>query len=1119
MKSYAPRLTQLTAVVLSLSLSFSSIPFASAAGGARVLPIGARILTPVRPAPMSLPRGAAPAPVGLARTQIDRRQEAPITAKVRALAEEMNLDPSRPATAAEAHKLMNLAERLERRNSNTAHDVRRFAQMVIADQAGRAAALDAIYTGGKPASEAPAAALTGEREARQALGLKKSAGGVPAAYDVPLEKLRWSPDVESLPASTAEHPAPSGKVFARDRELKQMRAALQMDGKGYNLFLAGVKGSGRKTALRALLDELAPKMPTPGDLVTVTNPVDPSEPIQLDLPAGAGESFQAGLRELMIELSLELPKQLRSGPFAAQAKAMRAEVNQALNDLKSAAYDDIRAMKVGEKFGVEIDDSPVDERGVAVLNPVLTFEGRPIEDPQELIQQKRFTKEEWEKARREYESKAMPAFFSRLERLGEQQAEARAQAELQIKQAEALAAQNIISAKGRRLVQIAEVPVLTDAPGFKEWYERKAAEHRALEAELEEKKLEQGDVSLRFAFMSGERVATIPMYRGKPFESEEQFRAVSAETKAALEAMKPAAMAVAEAFETKHRDFHETRDREEAEFRRAYENGLTPAQKKVLQTINMLVSRWASDHEMFMHGPQTHMHSSEAGPELHVSPAERFRADVLRANKAGSGAPVVYEMHPTVASLTGKMEDEPMEAGGRRIMPPGGPKMKGGALLKAHGGYLVVDAYNALTTPGVWDVLMKAVDRGEIEIGSGSPLAALYSQGYKVENNRVKLILTGSQFIKDILRDDPQFDKNFRGGIVEFDERMDYDGPGGVVHASYLDFFKKAVVESAGQILDVTRDGLQAAFEYLAEVGGSHSRLSIVFGDAFRLLKEATQLAKETGKAQVDREVWQAAVRNAAERESIYKRQQHRYLASDQNEIRTTGSKVGQINGLVVYGEGGYGGPSAITASVSYNPEGGFEIVSTDRLARLAGSSMIKSLETVQAYIMNRFGPMNLRVSVQFEQAYGGIDGDSATLAMLTVVLSAIAQAPVYQNRAITGSMGQLGGNAQVIGGPNEKSDVLVIAKARGHATKEDPFVMVLPHKNVRNLALSDEKLQMVKDGAAKLRAVHNEDQAIEEMTGLDRAEVDRRVRSGYKAIVKAAKSAASREKSKTKKK
>ncbi len=462
----------------------------------------------------------------------------------------------------------------------------------------------------------------------------------------------------------------------------------------------------------------------------------------------------------------------------------------------------------------------------------------------------------------------------------------------------------------------------------------------------------------------------------------------------------------------------------------------------------------------------------------------RFRVNVIIANDPEAGAPLVYEDNPTYPNLVGRIEYRARMG----TLLADFNLVKAGALHRANGGYLILDAHRVLAEPKVWDALKRAVHDGEVRIESlahAMGMATTTSLDPEPIPLDVKVVLMGRPIFYHLLREhDPEFAELFKVP-ADFETDMDRSPEGQRLYARLIG----TVVRKEG-LRPFGRDAIARVIEHSSRLAGDTQKLSIHMRSVADLLREADYWACQDG----DGPVTDAHVQRAIEAQ-VYR--SDRVLERMQEQIRrgtvlidTEGAAVGQINGLAVFpfGDFYFGRPSRITARVRV---GRGEVVDIEREVALGGPLHSKGVLTLAGFLTGRYAsdtPLSLSASLVFEQSYSGIDGDSASSAELYTLLSAIAEVPIRQSLAVTGSVNQHG-RIQAIGGVNEKIEGFFdVCRARGLTGEQG---VLIPDSNVQHLMLRRDVREAVEAGRFHVYAVETVDEGISLLTGMPAGEPD----------------------------
>ncbi|HEY8323113.1 MAG TPA: AAA family ATPase [Ktedonobacterales bacterium] len=482
-------------------------------------------------------------------------------------------------------------------------------------------------------------------------------------------------------------------------------------------------------------------------------------------------------------------------------------------------------------------------------------------------------------------------------------------------------------------------------------------------------------------------------------------------------------------------------------------------------------------------GPQN-PHGLPLDDDLHDPPSlrsllRRYSANVMISRAATAEAPVVEETNPTYANLIGRIDMGSREG----LTFTDHMMLKPGAMHKAVGGYLVLQAHDVLTQPRSWDAVKRMVRFGRIELenesqsGGASPgIATISPQPIRAD---VKVILIGDpQTYSELSELDPEFHESFKVR-ADFDSVMLRNDDGDRAYAQ--------VAGDAARSMgypEFTSEAVALVIEEGSRWAEDQERVSARFDDVRDLCVEASYFAQRAGESLTRRQHVATAVRARDRRGALIPEKMEDMIVQQEILISTQGAAVGQINGLWVQEVQGYkfGLPSRITATVSPGLAG---VVAVDRQSNLSGPIYAKGVLTLAGYLAGRFAhdfPLSLSASLNFEQSYDGIDGDSASSAELYALLSALAEVPIKQSLAVTGSVNQRG-EAQAIGGATYKIEGFFrICERRGLTGEQG---VIIPRVNVRNLMLRDEVVEAVRLGKFHLYGVDSIEEGIQLLTGI----------------------------------
>ncbi|WP_421042702.1 MULTISPECIES: Lon protease family protein [unclassified Paraburkholderia] len=456
----------------------------------------------------------------------------------------------------------------------------------------------------------------------------------------------------------------------------------------------------------------------------------------------------------------------------------------------------------------------------------------------------------------------------------------------------------------------------------------------------------------------------------------------------------------------------------------------------------------------------------------------RYQVNVLLDHDAHGGAPVVFEDFPSYQNLIGRVEHRAMLG----TLVTDFTLIKPGDLHRANGGYLLLDVDKVLRQPFAWEGLKRALLKHEIRIES---LAEMYSMVSTVSLEPepvpldVKVILFGERWLYYLLYElDPDFCELFKVP-ADFEEDMQRDPANQLLYARLI----AAVVRRQG-LLPFGCDAVLRVIEEQARHAGDADKLSLHMRTLVDLLRESDYVARQRGGDIVGRGDVERALEAQVARCDRVRMQLLEETLRGTLLIDTSGAKVGQVNGLWVAQMGGYtfGQPARITARTR---AGEGEVIDIQREAKLAGAVHSKAVMILSSFLTARYcgkRPVSLAASLTFEQTYGTVEGDSASLAELCALLSSLSGIPLRQSLAVTGSVNQQG-EVQAIGGVNEKIEGFFdLCRARGLSGEQG---VVIPQANVRHLMLREDVVEAAAGGRFQVYAVGSVDDALGLLTGL----------------------------------
>ncbi|ALO43140.1 Lon protease family protein [Pseudoalteromonas phenolica] len=460
-----------------------------------------------------------------------------------------------------------------------------------------------------------------------------------------------------------------------------------------------------------------------------------------------------------------------------------------------------------------------------------------------------------------------------------------------------------------------------------------------------------------------------------------------------------------------------------------------------------------------------------------------FAPNILVEYKDGEAAPVVYEPNPTFGNIFGKVEYATSQGNlitsYRSIQP--------GALHKANGGYLIMDADKVLANSQVWDGLKLSLKTHQIKNDlpyQDSSVGSSFTLRPQLIPLDVKIILLGSRDLYYAISDyDEEFAELFRV-LADFDyylpssDKLQYQ-------------FITKVLEYCDKTLNcgISACGLARLLKFSYRQAEHHTKLSARFADVLELVAEASFYAKQDNMTEVTAEHIDEAIAGKQYRTGQLSENMLSDIKEGHTLIETDGEAIAKINGLTVLhiGDTAFGTPARITATVYAGSDG---VIDVEREADLGKSIHSKGVMLLTGYLGNKYAQnfsLTLSANIAIEQSYGYIDGDSASLAELCGLISAITQLPINQSLALTGSINQHG-EVQAIGGVNEKIEgFFKLCKMRGLTGQQG---VIIPQSNRVNLVLDDEVLQEVERGRFHIYAVSNVDEALSLLMNRDAGEL-----------------------------
>lgn len=463
----------------------------------------------------------------------------------------------------------------------------------------------------------------------------------------------------------------------------------------------------------------------------------------------------------------------------------------------------------------------------------------------------------------------------------------------------------------------------------------------------------------------------------------------------------------------------------------------------------------------------------------------KFKVNIVVKNVPDSGAPIILLDHPTQGNLVGKVE---------RIQQFGAlvtdfSLIKGGALHRANGGFLLIDARKLLLQPYSWESLKRALASKEIKIEAPSEdtsfaTISLDPQPIPLD---VKIVMTGDSELYELLIErDPDF-KDYFKVEADFGMVIDRTDENEIEYAKLIGSLSKKK-----HLRSLNKQAVAKIIEHSSRLADDTEKLTAHVSSIGDLLREADYWARKSKANQIGKNHIEQAIKSQIYRADRVNQAMLEQIDKGTILLDVTGERVGQINGLVVYNftRSCFGKPARITTQVRL---GHGEFINIEREVAMSGPIHSKGVLILQSLISNRFAkhsPLSLSASIVFEQSYGGVDGDSASSTEYYCMLSAIAELPIKQSLAVTGSINQFG-EIQPIGGVNEKIEGFFdVCKYNGLTGTQG---VIIPRTNVVNLMLREDVVEAVENGKFHIYAIDTVDDGVELLMGMPAGKRDKR--------------------------
>ncbi|MDX9787969.1 MAG: ATP-binding protein [Desulfobacterales bacterium] len=579
----------------------------------------------------------------------------------------------------------------------------------------------------------------------------------------------------------------------------------------------------------------------------------------------------------------------------------------------------------------------------------------------------------------------------------------------------------------------------------------------------------------------------VPLFEGKPMTTE-FFQTLSAEKKAEIEAELQAFNEKIDSAMTEIRKIsYEQQKRIDtlvqettlfvlsdrmASIRNQYRDS-----KDILNYLDEMKSYISENIETILPESSDDVESPDRStPPMDVE-IDPFKVNVLVDHRFSKGAPVIYEPNPTYANLFGSIEKKAIMG----MLTTDYTMVQAGSLLRANGGYLILEIESVLQNGPVWEALKRALQNKllyieDAAVGMGIGTASLRPEPIPLE---VKVVLLGSYEIFQMLQDnDSKFNKIFR-------VRADFDHETQCSEATMQQYAKfVARVCREEKLKPVSAEGVAAIVEFGKKAVAHRDKLSLRFGPVVGIIKEADYWARRDNARIISEQHVVTAFNQYRFRYNLYEEKIQESYTDNSIMIDVAGEKVGQVNALAVFtiGDISFGRPSRITAETFMGKHG---IINIEREADLSGRTHDKGVLILSGYLGRTFAqqyPLCLSISIAFEQSYIGIDGDSASSTELYAILSSLSGIPIRQGVAVTGSVNQKG-EIQAIGGVNQKIEGFFdVCKAKGLTGKQG---VIIPKANVKNLMLRKEVVEAAEKEMFHVYPAATIEEGIEMLTGI----------------------------------
>ncbi|MCA8959476.1 MAG: AAA family ATPase [Planctomycetes bacterium] len=610
---------------------------------------------------------------------------------------------------------------------------------------------------------------------------------------------------------------------------------------------------------------------------------------------------------------------------------------------------------------------------------------------------------------------------------------------------------------------------------LQEQIQERAKEHSA---PLEEQLKQAGLALVSMQVGNVTQTAIFPRHEDKPIPPDQLE---------ALVAQGAAPAAALEEYEAKVDEFRSKLEETTAKVSEIYRKGAAAIQELIETTARRLLRDALR--------PVRAQHPSEAverhldelvedvvdrlGTSEEFDPARRYGVNIISERDVDGGCPIVVENTPTLVNLLGTVDPEFSSENNAAVTDYS--RIRAGSLLRADGGYLILDANDLLSEPGSWKVLIRTLRTGKLEIipaelGWPFRMASINPEPIPLS---LRVILLGGGGLYYVLdQSDPDFQDLFKV-LADFDSEIERNEAGLAQYAGVL-----GRIANEESLLHFDRTAVAALCEHGARIAARENKLTARFGRLADIAREASFLAAKRGVGLTSAEDVQYAVTRTKNRGSLPSRRFQELVSSETIKVETRGSVIGQINGLAVIQAGPltYGFPARITATIGAGNAGVIDIESSSSMSGSIHTKGFHILEGLLRHLLPTDHPLTFSASLTFEQSYGGIDGDSASGAEICCLLSALTNVPIRQSLAMTGAIDQHG-RVQAIGGVNEKVEGFFDTCVAAGLTGDQG--VIIPQSNAGDLMLRQDVVEACAAGRFSVYSVRNVHEALETLTGV----------------------------------